>query len=55
MAFVSKVYDAAECDYKIYEDELVAIVRYFECWKTSFRATPPDQNYLLVLRASDIS
>jgi len=31
VAFMSKKYDPAECNYEIYDKELLAIVRCFEC------------------------
>lgn len=30
---MSKKYDPAECNYEIYNKELLAIVRCFECWR----------------------
>ncbi|OAQ57620.2 retrovirus polyprotein [Pochonia chlamydosporia 170] len=33
VAFMSKKYDPAECNYEIYDKELLAIVRCFECWR----------------------
>lgn len=31
IAFMSKKFDPAECNYEIYDNELLAIVRSFEC------------------------
>ncbi|EFZ03816.2 reverse transcriptase [Metarhizium robertsii ARSEF 23] len=33
VAFMSRKYDPAECNYEIYDKELLAIVRCFECWR----------------------
>lgn len=33
VAFMSKKYDPAKCNYEIYDKELLAIVRCFECWR----------------------
>ncbi|KAM4064033.1 reverse transcriptase (RNA-dependent DNA polymerase) [Hirsutella rhossiliensis] len=33
VAFMSKKYDPAECNYEIYDKELLAILRCFECWR----------------------
>jgi hypothetical protein len=33
VAFMSKKYNPAECNYEIYDKGLLAIVRCFECWR----------------------
>lgn len=39
VAFMSKKYDPAECNYEIYDKELLAIVRCFECWRPEPQGT----------------
>jgi RNase H-like domain found in reverse transcriptase/Reverse transcriptase (RNA-dependent DNA polymerase)/Integrase zinc binding domain/Chromo (CHRromatin Organisation MOdifier) domain/Integrase core domain len=39
VAFMSKKYDPAECNYEIYDKELLAIVRCFECWRPELQGT----------------
>ncbi|XP_044717105.1 uncharacterized protein HRG_09374 [Hirsutella rhossiliensis] len=36
---MSKKYDPAECNYEIYDKELLAIVRCFECWRPELQGT----------------
>ncbi|EKD17831.1 retrotransposon nucleocapsid protein [Drepanopeziza brunnea f. sp. 'multigermtubi' MB_m1] len=36
VAYMSRKYDAAECNYEIYDKELLAIVRAFESWRSDF-------------------
>ena len=37
VAFMSKKYDPAECNYEIYDKELLAIVRCFESWRSELQ------------------
>lgn len=39
VAFMSKKYDPAECNYEIYDKELLAIVRCFESWRPELQGT----------------
>lgn len=39
VAFMSKKYNEAECNYEIYDKELLAIVRCFEDWKSELQGT----------------
>lgn len=39
VAFMSKKYDPAECNYEIYDKELLAIVRCFECWRPELQGS----------------
>lgn len=39
IAFMSKKFDPAECNYEIYDKELLAIVRSFECWEAELRSS----------------
>lgn len=39
VAFMSKKYDPAECNYEIYDKELLAIVRCFEGWRAELQGT----------------
>jgi hypothetical protein len=34
VVFISKKYNLTECNYKIYNKELLAIIRYFEGWRS---------------------
>lgn len=44
MAFFSKKHSATECNYEIYNKELLAIVRCFEEWRPELEGTPsPDK------------
>ena len=37
VAFMSKKYDPAECNYEVYDKELLAIVRCFEDWRSELQ------------------
>ena len=37
VAFMSKKHDSAECNYEIYDKELLAVVRCFECWRAELQ------------------
>ena len=39
MAFFSKNPNPAECNYEIYDKELLAIIRYFGQWRLEFKGT----------------
>ena len=39
VAFMSKKYDPAECNYEIYDKELLAIVRSFETWRSELQGS----------------
>ena len=39
VAFMSKKYDPAECNYEVYDKELLAIVRCFEDWRPELQGT----------------
>ena len=39
VAFMSKKLDCAECNYEIYDKELLAIVRYMETWRPELSGT----------------
>lgn len=39
VAFMSKKFDPAECNYEIYDKELLAIVRSFECWEAELKSS----------------
>jgi hypothetical protein len=39
VAFMSKKYDPAECNYEVYDKELLAIVRCFEDWKSELHGS----------------
>ena len=39
VAFMSKKFDSAECNYEIYDKELLAIVRCFEGWRAELQGT----------------
>lgn len=39
VAFMSKKFDPAEYNYEIYDKELLAIVRSFECWEAEIRGS----------------
>lgn len=36
---MSKKYDSSECNYEIYDEELLAIVRCFESWRSELQGT----------------
>ena len=40
IAFFSKKHSSAECNYEIYDKELMAIVRYFEEWRAELEGSP---------------
>jgi len=46
VAFFSKKYSPAECNYEIYDKELMAIVRAFEEWRAELQSV---ENSILVL------
>ncbi|KAI0992163.1 hypothetical protein K3495_g16023, partial [Podosphaera aphanis] len=39
VAFLSKKFDPAECNYEVYDKELLAIVRCFESWRSELQGT----------------
>lgn len=39
VAFMSKVFEPAECNYEIYDKELLAIVRAFETWRSELQGS----------------
>jgi len=39
VAFMSRKYDPAACNYEIYDKELLAIVHCFECWRPELQGT----------------
>ena len=40
VAYFSKQYSSAECNYEIYDKELMAIIRCFEEWRPELESTP---------------
>jgi hypothetical protein len=42
VAFFSKKHSPAECNYEIYDKELMAIIRCFEEWRAELQSSPVD-------------